>query len=506
MSTELPLVHMPDLLADRFPALARYCPNLATVSAPQALFLLLDQEEALYGGAAGGGKSDALLMAALQYVDVPGYSALLLRRTYAELEKSDGLIPRAMEWLSGTDARKSDGGKRWIFPSGARLEFGHCQDEADRFAYQSAAFTFCGFDELTSFTETIYTYIGFSRSRRRSVGRVSKVPIRVRSASNPGNVGHGWVRARFVDERTRKPGAVFVPAKVADNPGLDVAQYRRTMSHLSEELQAQLLEGDWQVFEGAAFPRFGDIHLIDDFPLGDMRERLEAADYGLNGVAWALVATDFDGNVVFVDSITDRDLLPDEVAALVVAKRKAAWGFGHSAFMDPSVWHRTGQRNKWGRPQMLADEFSDAGVPLEPANNDPRAGLVRLRTLIAPDAEHAFPSWHARAGEFGSPRMFVVRQACAALVEQLRNAPLQPIDRRDGGEIIDPNWESRTGHQTAMARYAVMAKPAPSAEPKKSLEEELLVPSPDIAEVRAKRIAERIERVEQPRRRRNHQW
>src|SRR6266508_6612551 len=112
------------MLAEQFPPLARYCPNLATISEKQALFLLLDCREAFYGGAAGGGKSDALLMAALQYVDVPGYSALLLRRTYAELEKSDGLIPRADAWLSNTDARRHDGGKLWTFPSGARLEFG----------------------------------------------------------------------------------------------------------------------------------------------------------------------------------------------------------------------------------------------------------------------------------------------------------------------------------------------------------------------------------------------
>ena len=126
---------LPDLLADKFPPLARYCPNLPTVSTPQALFLLLDCREAFYGGAAGGGKSDALLMAALQFVDVPGYAALLLRRTYAELEKADGLIPRAEEWLAGTDARRLDGGKKWVFPSGARLEFGHVQDEGDRFNY-----------------------------------------------------------------------------------------------------------------------------------------------------------------------------------------------------------------------------------------------------------------------------------------------------------------------------------------------------------------------------------
>jgi hypothetical protein len=250
---------MPDLLAERFPPLAKYAPNRPTVSRQQALFLLLDDEEAFYGGAAGGGKSDALLMAALQYVDVPRYAALLLRRTYAELEKSDGLIPRADAWLSDTDARRSDGGKKWTFPSGARLEFGHVKDEADKHNFQSAAYSFIGFDELTSFTETMYDYIGFSRARRLRLGRIAKVPIRVRGASNPANVGHLWVKQRFVDDETRTPGAVFIPARVQDNPGLDVDQYRQTMSHLDEALQAQLLDGNWSAFANMALPRFGDV-------------------------------------------------------------------------------------------------------------------------------------------------------------------------------------------------------------------------------------------------------
>ena len=460
------MTSMPDLLAERFPALARYCPNLATISTPQALFLTLDQEEGFYGGAAGGGESDAPLMAALRYVDVPGYAALLLRRTFAELEKSDRLIPRAEEWLSQTDARKTDGGKKWLFPSGARLEFGHCQDESDRFNYQSAAYQFVGFDELTSFTETIYTYIGFSRSRRRALGRVSKVPIRVRSASNPGNVGHGWVRSRFVDKRnvSRAPcssrrGCRTTPASTS--PRTENARWRTSR----RTLQAQLLLGDWQVFEGPRSRASATCISSTTSRLVTCASASRRRTTGSTVSRGRLSPTDYDGNVVFVDSVTDRDLLPDEVAALVIAKRKASWGFKHPAYMDPSVWHRTGQRNKWGAPSMLADEFSDAGVPLTPANPDPRAGLIRLRTLIAPDDEHRFPSWHPRAGEHGSPRLFIVRRDWRRVVEQLRNAPLQPSDRRDGGEIIDPSWESRHGHQTAMARYAAMAKPGASVVP-----------------------------------------
>ena len=115
------------------------------------------------------------------------------------------------------------------------------------------------------------------------------------------------------------------------------------MGELSAELQAQLLDGSWDVFQGAAFPKFGDLHLIDRFPLGDGYSRLEAMDYGLNGTAWALVATDFDGNHVFVDSVTEKNPLPDEVAARVIEKRKAGWGFKSTVYADLSIWHAPGR-------------------------------------------------------------------------------------------------------------------------------------------------------------------
>jgi len=92
-------------IAKTYPSLVRYCPHLPTVSLPQLGFLSLLSREAFYGGAAGGGKSDALLMAALMFVDRPGYAALLLRRTYPQLSKADGLIPRSQEWLASTDGR-----------------------------------------------------------------------------------------------------------------------------------------------------------------------------------------------------------------------------------------------------------------------------------------------------------------------------------------------------------------------------------------------------------------
>lgn len=202
----------------------------------------------MYGGAAGGGKSDALLMAALQYVHVPGYAALLLRRTYPDLALPGAIMDRAGEWLHGTDARWHDKDKTWRFPSGATLTFGYLQTEVDKHRYQSAEFQFIGFDEATSFRESQYTYL-LSRLRRL---KGMEVPIRVRCASNPGGPGHDWVYRRFVAPKTRG-GRLFVPARLEDNPYLDAAEYELSLAELDHITRRQLRRGDWTATQEALF-------------------------------------------------------------------------------------------------------------------------------------------------------------------------------------------------------------------------------------------------------------
>src|SRR5579872_5956543 len=116
------------LLGQTYPSLKAYWPNLATCSQKQAAFLLLPNQEAFFGGAAGPGKSDALLASALQYVDVPGYSALILRRTYGDLALPGAIMSRAREWLYGK-AHWHDKTYTFSFPSGATLTFGYCEAE-----------------------------------------------------------------------------------------------------------------------------------------------------------------------------------------------------------------------------------------------------------------------------------------------------------------------------------------------------------------------------------------
>jgi hypothetical protein len=213
--------------------------------------------ELLFGGAAGGGKSDWLLMEALQYVDIPDYAAILFRRTFTDLSLPGALMDRSLQWLRNTEAQWDANQKRWTFPSGATITFAYLEREDHKFRYQSAEFQFVGFDELTQFTETQYLYL-FSRLRRL---QGSQVPIRMRAATNPGGRGHPWVKARFrlhgngladneanlaeVDDHGEPMPRLFIKSTLEDNPALDQRQYERSLSALDPFEAAQLRHGDW---------------------------------------------------------------------------------------------------------------------------------------------------------------------------------------------------------------------------------------------------------------------
>lgn len=232
-----------------------YIPHNPTVK--QARFLLDVGKEALYGGAAGGGKSDALLMAALAFVKIPEYSAILFRRTYADLALSGALMDRAHDWLQGTDAHWSDKTKTWTFPSGATVAFGYLEHENTKYRYQGAEFQFIGFDELTQFTLSQYTYL-FSRLRRN---KSMRVPLRMRSASNPGGIGHEWVKQRFLVEDRK-----FIPATIDDNPHLDRKEYVQSLKELDPVTRQQLLQGSWDARQkGNKFDRSW-FEIVDSYP------------------------------------------------------------------------------------------------------------------------------------------------------------------------------------------------------------------------------------------------
>lgn len=242
----------------------KYCPSLrsrpAKISAKQLALLMAPDFDLLFGGAAGGGKSIGLLMAALQYVHVPGYAAGLFRRTYKDLALPGALMDIAEQWFSGTDAHWDDTLKTWEFPTGgapSKIVFGYLDAEKDKRRYQGSAFQYVGFDETTQFTETQVSYV-ISRVRRPAEDadpRLFAVPLRVRCASNPGGEGHEWVKARYVDPLTNE-GRRFLPSKLEDNPFLDRASYEQSLAQLDPITREQLRHGDWGVMPtGGLFTR-----------------------------------------------------------------------------------------------------------------------------------------------------------------------------------------------------------------------------------------------------------
>lgn len=205
----------------------------------QVHFLTHPSEELLYGGQAGGGKSDALLMAALQYVSEPNYSALILRKTYQDLSQPNAIMDRANKWLSTHDELHwNSNTKTWSFPSGATLSFGYLNHNNDLDQYQGSELQFVGFDELTQFPENQYTYL---HSRLRKLEN-SDVPIRMRAGTNPGGRGHDWVKDRFIKDDSPNP---FIASSYLDNVYLDREQYGHQLDKLDELTKLQLKFGDW---------------------------------------------------------------------------------------------------------------------------------------------------------------------------------------------------------------------------------------------------------------------
>ncbi len=231
----------------------------------QTRFLSSPSDEALFGGAAGPGKTECLLMEALRQVDNPHYRAILFRRIFPSLEAADGLIDRSQQWYPMLGGKYNGSKHSWIFPSGARIYFGHMQYEQSRYQYQGAQFAFVGFDELTEFSESQYLYM-LSRNR---VKKGTGLRVYMRAATNPGNIGHHWVKQRFItrdivnrerwfarideqdvevershfDAKSRS----FYPALMTDNPSISEDYIRNINAGADPVERARLAEGDWDV-------------------------------------------------------------------------------------------------------------------------------------------------------------------------------------------------------------------------------------------------------------------
>jgi predicted phage terminase large subunit-like protein len=244
----------------------KYCPNVPTPK--QLAFMLCPRLEVFFGGAAGPGKTEALWTSALQSVDQPRYRALLLRRTFRQLNQSNSIMNRARQQLANTDAVWNTTDKRFTFPSGATITFGNLDSDDDVYQYDSSEFQYIGFDEATSFNERQYTYL-FSRLRST---KDNPVALRMRSASNPGNRGHDWVKARFMIGEPPEslhqefPERFFLPARIEDNPHLRREEYIASLANLEAVRRRQLLDGDWEVTPSGNLFRRAWFEIVNDWP------------------------------------------------------------------------------------------------------------------------------------------------------------------------------------------------------------------------------------------------
>lgn len=337
----------------------------------------------LFGGAAGGGKSygqivDALLFA-LKY---PGSKQLVLRRTYQELDKS--LIRTALSVYPRSIFSFNSSSHVGRFKNGSCIDFGYCATENDVYQYQSAEYDCVRFDELTHFTEMQYIYL-ISRVRG-----ANGFPKQVKSSTNPGGVGHTWVKSRFVDPappNTTFKGEdgmsrVFIPSLIDDNKFLMAGDpdYKRRLEALPEREKKALLYGDWNIFEGQYFEEFdNNVHVIEPFEIPQEWRRWRAFDYGLDRLACLWIAMDSARNVYVYRECCESDL-PISTAAKAILDNTEKNEKIYATFAPPDMWNREQTQGK-----SKAILFSDAGLRISKASNDRQAGWLAIKELLKLD-------------------------------------------------------------------------------------------------------------------------
>jgi len=434
--TESELDHLPKAIRDN---LDNHPVLFHANEGPQTDFLAAGEKDVLYGGAAGGGKSFAMIVDPLRYCHKKAHRALILRRSMPELremiDKSRELYPQA---FPGAKFREVE--KLWNFPSGAKVEFGFLERDADVYRYQGQAYSWIGFDEITHLpTEFAWNYLA---SRLRTTD--PEIQTYLRCTANPGGVGAHWVKKRYIlpnnsnesflgmDGLTRK----FIPAKLADNPYLaNDGVYEQMLKSLPPIQRRQLLEGNWEVAEGAAFVEFDPKdHIITPFELPVHWERTKAVDYGYAAEScclWGIVDAN-DGTLIIYRELYRKGLTGEELGAIITSMELED-PMSVSGVLDTAAWARTGTTGP-----TVGEALQKAGHKLRRADKNRIQGKIQIHEFL-------------KVKENGRPKLQIFN-TCPNLIRELQSIPLSKTNPED----VDTH---ASDHAYDALRYLIMSRP-----------------------------------------------
>lgn len=436
----------------------------------QKIFHASPANEILYGGAAGGGKTKALVMDALfRTLKSPGTTAVIFRRTFRELEDTD--IKEAVASYPKALAKYNAGRHEFSLVNGSKILFRHCENEADRFNYSGIEIQFLYFDELTSFEQVIYDFL---KTRMRAAKALGVVPI-VRSASNPGNIGHGWVKKMFVDagpymsiqtqeiysetlHKSKKIRTQYIPSLAMENPFI-TEDYIFELEQKPEALRRALLNGDWDSFEGQVFKEFTDdpkhyedklwTHVIAPFKIPLDWPRYFSFDWGYSDPFscqwWAI---DYKGTAYLYKewygcvpgrADTGIEITPQQIADGILEREEDEIKENIKVLRvaDPSIFDKS-------RGDSIADKMAPGfygrhqGVVFSKGDNTRNAGKMEVHERL-------------RFDENGKPKMYIFN-TCKEWIRTVPNLPYDPKKTED----VDSDAED---HEYDATRYFLMEHP-----------------------------------------------
>lgn len=406
---------------------------------PQEDFLAAGETDVLYGGAAGGGKSYAMLIDPLRYAHRAAHRGLIIRRSMPELreliDKSRELYPKAFQGCKYKEVEKL-----WNFPSGAKIEFGFLERDADVYRYQGQAYSWIGFDEITHLpTEFSWNYLA---SRLRTTD--PDITPYMRCTANPGGAGANWVKKRYIDPSppresfrgedglTRK----FIPARLQDNPYLALdGRYEQMLKALPPTQRQQLLDGNWDVAEGAAFTEFTPLdHVITPFEIPIHWERIKGIDYGYaseSACVWGAVDPS-DGTLIIYRELYRKGLTGEDLAILLM-NMELEDPFSVAGVLDTACWSRTGTTGP-----TVGETLQRAGHKLRRADKNRIQGKIQIHEYL-------------KLQQSGRPKLQIFN-TCPNLIRELQSIPLDKSKPED----VDTH---ASDHAYDALRYLIMSRP-----------------------------------------------